>query len=660
MLDKKLLREFAGNNPAPAIPANHGLLHAPQVNYIVRTAIRIIGHRRTLVLYVYDRKRAAGGDSTPAWTVFQAGDDYITLARQEDGSTRWREAAFERLGRDYYFTGKCAFYAARDEERVRDFFHDHDRGGIAALVRAQKAILDKRSTERQLRREKKTIDRMRPLHALPRGLDAWIRREVMPAYFRCAHASAKKPVTGTCTSCGKESTLPHAAHNGKITCPHCKKELTVKSAGKMGRHYDRDTVQVIEKISDTEIVARIVKVHYDYDRDHLMPLARLHENARVFVRQGPDGKAAAEPYYYSYSKGTLTHWMPGERPVFSHYQYNFEADVCGHAYSKNLPEALAGTPWEYCPVAAFYGHFREPMQAWPFLAAHLEHPRLEHLVKVGFFNLASDLAYGRVPDGLLDGAQCRTHRILGVDASDVPFLRELDPDAITLRIFQGYAGMKDRRELLLWQRRNGVTRDIPEVLSRGATPHKLTRYVDGQLASHAEVIRPYGGARYCDAQAVLSEWRDYASMAAKLADGGGFILYPRDLAAAHDAAQARMKAEEDAVLRKAFASVMAGVRDGLRYERDGLAVVVPSVPDEVVAEGRALHTCVGSYVGRVADGQCLILFVRDISAPDVPLYTMEVRDRRVVQLRGKGNSDPPPDVRAFVDGYERRVLSRAA
>lgn len=52
--------------------------------------------------------------------------------------------------------------------------------------------------------------------------------------------------------------------------------------------------------------------------------------------------------------------------------------------------------------------------------------------------------------------------------------------------------------------------------------------------------------------------------------------------------------------------------------------------------------------------------MRDISAPDVPLYTMEVRDRRVVQLRGKGNSDPPPDVRAFVDGYERRVLSRAA
>ena len=103
MLDKKALCKFAADNPAPAIPSWHGLLHAPQVDYIVRTAVKIIGHRRTLVLYIYDRKRAAGGDSTPVWTMFQAGEDYITLARRGDGSTRWRTAAFENLGRDYYF-----------------------------------------------------------------------------------------------------------------------------------------------------------------------------------------------------------------------------------------------------------------------------------------------------------------------------------------------------------------------------------------------------------------------------------------------------------------------------------------------------------------------------------------------------------------------------
>ena len=100
MLDKKALRKFAVDSPAPAIPPGHGLLHAPQVDYIVRTAVKLIDHRRTLVLYVYDRERAAAGNFSPVWTMFQAGEDYITLARREEGSPRWRKAAFEGLGKD--------------------------------------------------------------------------------------------------------------------------------------------------------------------------------------------------------------------------------------------------------------------------------------------------------------------------------------------------------------------------------------------------------------------------------------------------------------------------------------------------------------------------------------------------------------------------------
>ena len=85
MLDKKALRSFAANNPAPTIPQSHGLLHAQQVDYIIRTAVRIINHRRTLMLYVYDRTKAAAGDPTPVWTMFQAGGDFITLSRREAG-----------------------------------------------------------------------------------------------------------------------------------------------------------------------------------------------------------------------------------------------------------------------------------------------------------------------------------------------------------------------------------------------------------------------------------------------------------------------------------------------------------------------------------------------------------------------------------------------
>ena len=84
----------------------------------------------------------------------------------------------------------------------------------------------------------------------------------------------------------------------------------------MGRHYDRDTVQVVERISGDEVVVRIVKVYYNYDRDRLTPRESIYENARIFIRRGPDGEVTAEPYYYSYGRGTLTHWVPEERPVY--------------------------------------------------------------------------------------------------------------------------------------------------------------------------------------------------------------------------------------------------------------------------------------------------------------------------------------------------------
>ncbi len=657
MLDKKALRKFAADNPAPAIPQSHGLLHAQQVDYIIRTADKIIGHRRTLVLYVYDRKRAVSGDFTPVWTMFQAGEDYITLARQEDGGTSWREAAFERLDKGYRFTGSCAFYSVQDEQRICDFFHDHDHGGLAALIHVQRAILDRRCQERQHHREKRIIERMHPLHTLPRGLEGWVHRSVMPAYFRCEHTSVKKPMTGVCTSCGKETTIPGVAHNSKLICPHCKRELTVKSAGKMGRHFDRDTVQVIEKIDSTEVVVRIVKVYYNYDREHLAPRESIYENARIFVRRSPDGKVITEPYYYSYSKGTLTHWQPGERPQFFKYSYNFEADVCAHVYCRNLPDTLAGTPWEYCAVAAFYEHGREPMQMTPFLAAHLNHPKLEHLVKVGFFYLASDLAYGRIRDGLLDEAQDRTHRLLGVTSEDVVFLRELGVNESALRIFREYTGTRDRQKLFLWRREHGVDRDAIQCLEH-MTPHRFTRYLEQQYPALCTRKNQYGGQHYRDMQAVVSEYRDYLDMCVKLGYdmSNSFILYPKDLQQAHDEVQVRYKTKVDAQLRRDFKAAMWAISGHLDFEQDGMKLLLPATPDDIIAEGHALHHCVGGYVDRVAKKECIILFLRQCEDVDKPFFTVEVRGGKVVQVRGMRNCDATPEVKTFMAQWERRVL----
>ena len=74
----------------------------------------------------------------------------------------------------------------------------------------------------------------------------------------------------------------------------------------------------------------------------------------------------------------------------------------------------------------FYCAEHLPLQVIPFLTAYLAHPRLEHLVKVGFQDLVSDLAYKRIRESILDETQNRTHRILRVAAEDVSYLKGIN------------------------------------------------------------------------------------------------------------------------------------------------------------------------------------------------------------------------------------------
>ena len=443
-MNKKILRQYA--DPGLTIPSGHGLLHAEQVSYIVRTAVKIIDHHRTLILYIYDRERALKGISGPLWTMFQTSSDYITLARDDKGHIKWRTARFVNLGSSYDFTDKCAFYSQSDETRVQKFFHSKFTG-FSPLVHAQSDILAARLRKRQRQIDRTVLARMRPVKTLPRGLESWVRRSIMPAYFFYDY-TPKKSITGTCSACGGQLTLTNIKHNAKAFCHHCSRPLTMKSRGRRGCIHDQDTCQVVQKVSENDIVIRIIKVQYDYYDDE--PKTNIYENARLFLRLDDAGEVCLDSYYYSYAPHELTPWKQGSRPVFYPYQNNFEADTCGHVYTGNLPEALTGTPWQYCPIKLFYEHFHEQMQLVPFLDAHIEHPRFEHLIKVGFYDLAANLAYGVQDTSTLDETQNRTHRILKVASEDVAFLRDLEIGTLsTLRAFQKHCSenLKDRQEL---------------------------------------------------------------------------------------------------------------------------------------------------------------------------------------------------------------------
>ena len=94
----------------------------------------------------------------------------------------------------------------------------------------------------------------------------------------------------------------------------------------------------------------------------------------------------------------------------------------------------------------------------------------------------------------------------------------------------------------------------------------------------------------------------------------------------------------------------------LDFEANGMKIVYPASSDEIVAEGNALRHCVASYVDKVAAHKTMILFLRRCEDVDKPFFTVEVQHRKVVQVRGNCNAAPTPEVRKFMDVWERRVL----
>ena len=166
--------------------------------------------------------------------------------------------------------------------------------------------------------------------------------------------------------------------------------------------------------------------------------------------------------------------------------------------------------------------------------------------------------------------------------------------------------------------------------------------------------------RYKDMQDLVREYRDYLEMCTQEHYNmkNDFVLFPKDLQKAHDVVAGRIKHRADAKARRKFKAIYQRIGGSLDFESNGMKIICPAIPSDLIAEGQALHHCVGSYTRRVANGESLILFLRRCEDIAKPFYTIEVQEQEVVQLKGANNTDATPEVREFMECWAREVLRR--
>ena len=180
------------------------------------------------------------------------------------------------------------------------------------------------------------------------------------------------------------------------------------------------------------------------------------------------------------------------------------------------------------------------------------------------------------------------------------------------------------------------------------TLHKLKRYLNKQNIGHAQ------------------DYFDYTKWILEMGYNmkNEYNLFPRDFRKRHDEMSKiyikfRDKRHKEDI--KKFNCILRQMRKEVTKENPvnlqdkGLFIRLPYQIEELKTEGEKLRHCVGSYIDNVLKGETTIFFVRRTEKPDVPYYTLEWRNHRVVQCRGFDNDGMTPEVKEFVTVFAEQM-----
>lgn len=130
------------------------------------------------------------------------------------------------------------------------------------------------------------------------------------------------------------------------------------------------------------------------------------------------------------------------------------------------------------------------------------------------------------------------------------------------------------------------------------------------------------------------------------------ILYPEDLRKAHDEAAKQIQVIKDEATKLGF-KLNYEEHKKLIYHDEGFMIRPVYDPDELVVESEKLNHCVRTYTDRVAKCETEIFFVRDDKKQDDPLYTLELRGKKIIQFRADHNKSPDESAIQFVNKWAK-------
>lgn len=199
-----------------------------------------------------------------------------------------------------------------------------------------------------------------------------------------------------------------------------------------------------------------------------------------------------------------------------------------------------------------------------------------------------------------------------------------------------------------------ILNNIKELTNFGYEQKRLIDYIFRDLRGQGINIGVYAdsGEDYdmndVD-NSIIQMLLDYARMNEEMKRE--YEKYPRYLKSFHDITVQNYNLFIRKTENKRFQKVIKNFAK-YEYENETYCVIAPSAANDLITEGSRLNHCVASYIDDVIAQKTCIMFLRKILQKDTPLVTLEIKKDRVVQAKGKNNSNPASEESKFLAEYK--------
>ena len=551
----------------------------------------------------------------------------------------------------------------REEEALRRFLkaektENHQMDNLCKWIKQTRQEMKKRSMEK--RGELMDEDYRLCPEALPEGLIDYIRREVLPEDRVIIYKRGN--VNGICTVCG---TQVHArgrrfTQSAYATCPNCGARVicVLEDGCAFAANYIENIVAVQKGTDGETVFFRQWLLHRDNSArwEHIEDF--LQETVRYAIRGNKTAKwqkQGKESYYMRTERYELDEW--------TRWQDNRIYDGSYFFYPGGIEEALSGTAMQYADLEGYLEEKRHNRNPIYFLEYHAKYPVIEFLWKAGYRNIVHNRIFGMDRENR-NAILWERKKLKECFRFPLRILKLMPPEEWSLNDIQ--------RVNDLWERYGGKITDteiqlvleskVDIQLWSGATPYanagRILKYIKNQTDKREE---KNPDRRIISQNDTARVYRDYLQECEQLHIDlqDKEILFPKDLTAAHNRTMEQVKFEKNKADQEKFQKAVEKLENFAWSE--GEFFIRPAREQmELTAEGKALHHCVGGYIRRMAEGETAIFFLRKVSEPDKPFYTLELQKKRVIQCRTEHNAsyDRNPDVKNFLDMWMEKVVKK--